>query len=164
MNIYSEFSCATWGSVAWTVKQSIKMVEEDVGIPAWKAPQKLRFVKPHEWPQATCLFSNITSELSAYDVVIIRDTACPIQWRHNEHDGVSNHRRLHTCWLIYPVFFLIYPVLIKSFPERVNKVVSFNTCLTHYDAIWCHTTWLTLVQVMACCLTAPIHYLNQCCY
>ena len=30
------------------------------------------------------------------------------------------------------------------------------------DAIWCQTTWSTLVQVMACCLTAPSHYLNQC--
>ena len=30
------------------------------------------------------------------------------------------------------------------------------------DAIWWHRTWSTLAQVMACCLTAPSHYLNQC--
>ena len=30
------------------------------------------------------------------------------------------------------------------------------------DAIWRHRSGLTLVQVMACCLTAPSHYLNQC--
>ena len=30
------------------------------------------------------------------------------------------------------------------------------------DAIWWHRSWSTLVQVMACCLTAPSHYLNQC--
>ena len=29
------------------------------------------------------------------------------------------------------------------------------------DAIWRHRTWSTLTQVMACCLTAPSHYLNQ---
>ena len=29
-------------------------------------------------------------------------------------------------------------------------------------AIWWHTSGSTLVQVMACCLTAPSHYLNQC--
>ena len=29
-------------------------------------------------------------------------------------------------------------------------------------AIWHRTSWSTLVQVMACCLTAPSHYLNQC--
>ena len=30
------------------------------------------------------------------------------------------------------------------------------------DAIWSHGTRSTLAQVMACCLTAPSHYLNQC--
>ena len=30
------------------------------------------------------------------------------------------------------------------------------------DAIWWHKSGLTLAQVMACCLTAPSHYLNQC--
>ena len=30
------------------------------------------------------------------------------------------------------------------------------------DAIWRHGTMSTLAQVMACCLTAPSHYLNQC--
>ena len=30
------------------------------------------------------------------------------------------------------------------------------------DAIWRHKSRSTLAQVMACCLTAPSHYLNQC--
>ena len=30
------------------------------------------------------------------------------------------------------------------------------------DAIWWHRSGSTLAQVMACCLTAPSHYLNQC--
>ena len=30
------------------------------------------------------------------------------------------------------------------------------------DTIWCWKSWSTLVQVMACCLTAPSHYLNSC--
>ena len=30
------------------------------------------------------------------------------------------------------------------------------------EAIWRHRTGSTLVQAMACCLTAPSHYLNQC--
>ena len=30
------------------------------------------------------------------------------------------------------------------------------------DAIWRQRTESTLAQVMACCLTAPSHYLNQC--
>ena len=30
------------------------------------------------------------------------------------------------------------------------------------DALWRQRSGSTLAQVMACCLTAPIHYLNQC--
>ena len=30
------------------------------------------------------------------------------------------------------------------------------------DAIWRHRSGSTLAKVMACCLTAPSHYLNQC--
>ena len=39
-----------------------------------------------------------------------------------------------------------------------------KTCLTLWpsDAIWRHRSGSTLAQVMACCLTAPSHYLNQC--
>ena len=38
---------------------------------------------------------------------------------------------------------------------------SFNS-LGPSDAIWRWRSWSTLVQVMACCLTAPSHYLNLC--
>ena len=37
----------------------------------------------------------------------------------------------------------------------------FNS-LRPSDAIWGHRSGSTLAQVMACCLTAPSHYLNQC--
>ena len=30
------------------------------------------------------------------------------------------------------------------------------------DAIWWHRSGSSLAQIMACCLTAPSHYLNQC--
>ena len=30
------------------------------------------------------------------------------------------------------------------------------------DGIWWHRSWSTLAKVMACCLMAPSHYLNQC--
>ena len=44
---------------------------------------------------------------------------------------------------------------IYTRPERVNS-------LWPSYAIWHHRSGSTLVQVMACCLTAPSHYLNQC--
>ena len=40
-------------------------------------------------------------------------------------------------------------------------VLGFNS-LRPSDAIWRQWSWTTLAQVMACCLTAPSHYLNQC--
>ena len=39
--------------------------------------------------------------------------------------------------------------------------VKFNS-LGPNDAIWRQRSGSTLAQVMACCLTAPSHYLNQC--
>ena len=39
-------------------------------------------------------------------------------------------------------------------PQRVNS-------LRPSDTIWQHRSGSTLAQVMACCLTAPSHYLNQ---
>ena len=44
---------------------------------------------------------------------------------------------------------------ILSRPQRVNS-------LRPSDTIWRHRSMSTLAQVMACCLTASSHYLNQC--
>ena len=43
-------------------------------------------------------------------------------------------------------------ILLKLLPylPGVNELISW------------HRSWSTLAQVMACCLTAPSHYLNQC--
>ena len=44
---------------------------------------------------------------------------------------------------------------------RRNSLTFVNS-LRPSDAIWRQWSWTTLAQVMACCLTAPSHYLNQC--
>ena len=50
----------------------------------------------------------------------------------------------------------VYEMAVIMSRERwVNSLVPS-------DATWRHRTMSTLVQVMACCLTAPSHYLNQC--
>ena len=43
----------------------------------------------------------------------------------------------------------------------VRNTLELNS-LWPSDAIWRHRSGSTLAQVMACCLTAPSHYLNQC--
>ena len=46
----------------------------------------------------------------------------------------------------------------KFYPQHQSRVNS----LWPSDAIWRQGSRSTLDQVMACCLTAPSHYLNQC--
>ena len=50
-------------------------------------------------------------------------------------------------------------------PCHVIKYLQLIWCVNSLwpnDAIWRHRSWSTLAQVMACCLMAPSHYLNQC--
>ena len=59
----------------------------------------------------------------------------------------------------------------KPLSEPMIVSLLMHTCVTRpqwvnslrpSDAIWRQWSWTTLAQVMACCLTAPSHYLNQC--
>ena len=45
---------------------------------------------------------------------------------------------------------------------KASLKFTLDFTLTHCDAIWGHTSRSTLAQVMACCLMASSHYLNQC--
>ena len=51
---------------------------------------------------------------------------------------------------------------ILKFPFMLVIYIYYLNSLWPGDAIWRHGTRSTLTQVMACCLTAPSHYLNQC--
>ena len=46
-------------------------------------------------------------------------------------------------------------------PNGITRPQWVNS-LRPREAIWWHRSGSTLAQVMACCLTAPSHYLNQC--
>ena len=67
-------------------------------------------------------------------------------------------------------FQLPIPDQCREMLENANMRLCFLknqfsiTMVTHWpsDAIWQHRTGSTQVQVMACCLTAPSHYLIQC--
>ena len=58
---------------------------------------------------------------------------------------------------------------MESLVTRGNSISNILLCNQHCinllwlsDPIWRLESGSTLVQVMACCLTAPSHYLNQC--
>ena len=78
----------------------------------------------------------------------------------------------YSYWLVWPVqsakvWNIVIVCLKTGFILNATCLSSRNqisnqNILWCSDTIWCHITWSTLVQVMACCLTAPSHYLNQC--
>ena len=43
-----------------------------------------------------------------------------------------------------------------------NYLIAIINSLWPIDTIWRHISVSTLAQIMACCVTAPSHYLNQC--
>ena len=64
-----------------------------------------------------------------------------------------------------PLFepMLTYVDCSQRYIFQSNFILKFKfNSLGPSDAIWRWRSWSTLVQVMACCLTAPSHYLNQC--
>ena len=50
---------------------------------------------------------------------------------------------------------------ITIFGQGDFLVLLYFNSLWPSDTIWGHRSWSTLAQAMACCLTAPSHYLNQ---
>ena len=52
--------------------------------------------------------------------------------------------------------------VVNIFSRKLTTLwIVFNS-LWPSDTIWRHRSGSTLAQVMACCLTAPSHYLNHC--
>ena len=67
-------------------------------------------------------------------------------------DAIVNHA---WCEPNLVVLFFFHSRIFRHCTSMVNS-------LGPSDTIWHWRSWSTLVQVMACCLTTPSHYLNQC--
>ena len=60
----------------------------------------------------------------------------------------------------YGLQITVHQIIVCSYTMSYSIAIT----LTHLwlnDAIWRHRFGLTLAQVIACCLMAPSHYLNQ---
>ena len=74
---------------------------------------------------------------------------------------------LNHCVFIMSIHIPVRAITLKIFQPSIIEInlkiiyLKFHS-LGPSDAIWCWRSWSTLVQVMACYLTAPSHYLNQC--
>ena len=78
--------------------------------------------------------------------------------------SASNVGRISSFWFcnnpqIYSRGSRIPVVIINEFYHILAE--SQVNSLRPSDAKWRQRSWTKLVQVMACCLTAPSHYLNQ---
>ena len=80
--------------------------------------------------------------------------------------GILNSVYNMTLWTAAPVSLWVNdnarPVCHIWNLCRLIEIYIFLNSLRPSDAIWRQWFWTTLAQVMACCLTAPSHYLNQC--
>ena len=76
---------------------------------------------------------------------------------HDKYDGCLNIISMATTSTTPMILVLVQ--IDETCKFLMNKTVNL---LGPSDAIWRWRSWSTLVQVMACCLTAPSHYLNQC--
>ena len=113
-----------------------------------------------------------------------------LHWRHNDHAGVSNHQpddcllnrlfrrrskktsKLRVTGPLCGEFTGTgeFPAQRASYAENVSiwwrhhETLAKRSCNSWWpnNPICRHITWSSLVQAMACCLTVPIHYLNQC--
>ena len=83
----------------------------------------------------------------------------PAELRHIAQRRKKDLRRLslerHPEVKLWPPLFWQGWFLLKKKLTQINL-------LWPSDTIWWHGSRSTLVRVMACCLTAPSHYLNQC--
>ena len=55
--------------------------------------------------------------------------------------------------------------VLKKIHFKIASILFLPQCINLLwpsDAMWWHRTGSTLARVMACCLVAPSHYLNQC--
>ena len=73
-------------------------------------------------------------------------------------------RLVFNIWIMVSFYMQAIDRHMLSYLVDLNTriaVCHFNS-LWHSDTIWRQRSGSTLAHVMACCLTAPIHYLNQC--
>ena len=112
--------------------------------PGW---HHVMFMKVHCWRRG--VYSNIFFAYGTETVL----SAPHMTWTNRSH-----HR-----WCKCLGTKMHLDLFAESVSNECNTAyASFNNSLGPSDAKFRWRSWSTLVQVMACCLTAPSHNLNQC--
>ena len=129
--------------------------------PSSKRFQDALFTYLIDWNLQSTAFSSWGRKFSSWIAVALQNSWCPVPvvcfseflapaiswcWTHLvrtcelSHELIWDAGGFHTC---------------QADPPKMTDMCCINS-------LWRHKTWSTLAQVMACCLTAPSHYLNQC--
>ena len=125
------------------------------GICSYCVPERPVF----EWNQIL-LHPKLTPWWSFLFAVVVFPLCrwCPPQETsqlHPPHDISSEKTTLYQLKMV-----LINKTLILKHNHKLHNAPSRNT--SAITTIWQHISWSTLAQVMASCLMAPSHHLNQC--
>ena len=120
----------------------------------------------------------MTSIVKCGTKLLIHSQTSMVQWRwiSNFILHFTGHVIIYSCWdlshqhngltlnrwqaIIWTYDGLVYWCIYVSL--GLNELSAAFNSWRPSDAIWQHRSGSTLAQAMACCLTAPSHYLNQC--
>ena len=113
----------------------------------------------HLMTSSFSIFLGLTS-LAEFSVIMTVVKSCYltwllIGWQHNcqlIRSPITKQSLVHSDFKCLILLEMLY----------CNFTANGLNSLGPSDAIWRWRSWSTLVQLMACCLTAPSHYLNQC--
>ena len=121
-------------------------------------------------------FSKILSKIHTFPFKKIHLKMSSAKWQQfclglNMLNNKMVHNGMHHIFLMvqrYNIHILNWGFCIVFHSNNIIKFCYFTEVFLLYlnsllpnDAIWQHGSRSTMVQVMACCLTAPSHYLNQ---
>ena len=145
-----------WKVLSWEaiikIRGSLPLLHCSNGLLCYMAPSLLLFCVPRIW--------NINQPL-----IGILDTPHP--WRYYTYKGHdSNTDSLACVWnfiMRAETYCGAEPYCVSSGRYTMWYIQYYITLNSswHSDAIWWHGSGSTLAQVMAWCLMAPSHYLNQ---
>ena len=143
-----------------------------MGIPSlkgWSSGWNEALVRhfPHYWPFVRGIHRSPvnSSHKGQWHGALVPSLICAWinGWVNNRESGDLRSHRAHYDVIVMCVIRKghFYNELASNRSEAITQTDQWFNSLRPSDAICRHRSGSTLAQVMACCLTAPSHYLNQ---
>ena len=130
-------------------------------VPVWPHPWGLRYPTTRSgWPSVRTSRVSREGRYSAPTAPVLQGRHCcykPGGWLLMDNASiVYSTKCLFTCHICHHTYKnIFFKIMVGQFPSH------HGASLGPSDIIWREGYWSTLTQVMACCLMAPSHNLNQ---